>query len=304
MENFKKVCVLKNKSGETVSVVRIKGGAIGATAVIASSDKKLAGAKYVVSDGVNFYYIESGDFLQNVDLYGDIKCAAIIDGDVAAAFPDFISVKDFFKGCGLLNKNTLSNNIKSRLIYDDEALAEENYYKAVKGYEAEIIDDENAEKQFVEIGKDEKQKTCAYTDETDDCDCKKSGNKPKNAEYCEKRSDLLFEKNELLLCGEEYEFRKIVAKKQRTKDLSLAIPNSEFYVMDGKKPYYLGAVKSGETPRYFVYAVSAKQGFPPKGFENGYYVPHDLFCIGSGYYCLFQKAEDTKNAEINFSDAT
>ncbi len=304
MENSKKVFVLKNKSGETVSVVRIKSDLSGARVTIAFGDKKFAGAKYVVSDGVNFCYVENGDFLQNVDLFGDVKCAAIIDGDVEAAFPDLISVKHFFEKSGFAGENGISESIKSRLIYDDEALAEENYYQAVNEYETEIIDDENAEKQFVEIGKDKSQKTCAYTDEANACDCKKSVNKPENATYCGERSDLLSEKDEVVLFGEEYEFRKIVAKRERTNDLYLAIPNSEFYVMDGQKPYYLGAVKIGKTIGYFVYAVAAKRGFPPKGFENGYYVPRDLFCTSSGYYCLFQKAEGFKSAEINSVDAT
>lgn len=283
MENFKRVYVLKDFDGETVAVLRLKDKSFGISVSESFVKKPFRSLEYVFYNGGKTCRVKGDGVLADASVLGEV-CLAIYNGENLAGAPDFlVATKEAER----------YKNACFAPVYDDEAIAEENYYLFENENETKNFIDDDIEKKSYGIGKTEGVKTEIRGDEASACNIEKSRYKPENEQFRtkmrEEGRDLLSQKDSSFLRNEEYEFKKIVCDKPIQKDLSNVLPGSRFYKIGEDDYYLLGAVYQNDAISYFVYAVPGKIGVKPKGFENAYFVPKDFFSKEDGYYCLFQK---------------
>lgn len=279
MENFKRIYVLKDVDGETVAVLRLKSKPFGITVSESFVKKPFQGLEYVFYNGGITCRVKGDCVLADSSVLGEV-CLTVFNGEILAGAPDFSTAK---KTAECFTDGYFAP------VYDDEAIAEENYYAFENENETKNFIHDDVEKMSYRIGKTKGGKTEIFSDEASACDIEKSRYKPENGQFREQGGDLLSQKDADFLRNEEYEFKKIVCGKPIQKDLSDVLPCSRFYKIGESEYYLLGAVYQGDVISYFVYAVPGKIAVTPKGFENAYFIPKDFFSKNDGYYCLFQK---------------
>ncbi len=80
--------------------------------------------------------------------------------------------------------------------------------------------------------------------------------------------------------------------------LTAIIPSSNWVKVPygENKHYAVGTVKENNVVKYLCYGVPGVYGVKPKGFESySYFIPISLFnLLGEGYWCVFQEAESGK----------
>lgn len=283
MENFKRVYALKNLDGETVAVLRLKDKPFGITVSESFVKKPFRNLEYVFYNGGKTCRAKGDGVLSDPSVLGEV-CLAVYNGENLAGAPDLLTAT---------KKTERLKNAYSAPIYDDEAIAEENYYLFENENETKNFIYDDVEKKSCGIGKTESGKTEIRSDEASACGIEKSRYKPENEQFRSetrtKGCPLLSQKDSNFLRKDEYEFKKIVCGKPVQKDLTNVLPCSRFYKIGEEEYYLLGAIYQDDEPSCYVYAVPGKTGVAPKGFENAYFVPKDFFSKEDGYYCLFQK---------------
>lgn len=164
--------------------------------------------------------------------------------------------------------------------YDDEKIAEENYYLLEGENAANNYNAQTKNKDCKEQGK-EPSESGVCQDETGPVISEKFGYKPVN-----ERERLNFENK----IDAKIHFFKLTFGRPRESHLEQMIENSDFYLVGDKKPYYFGRIFYQDKV-YFAYAVKGDRKSSPQGFKNAYYIPKSYFELETGYYCLFQLVE-------------
>lgn len=292
--DYRRLFKLCGEKGEAVAIVRFKGVKNGVYANFSVIEKSLNTADFYFCDGRKYFKIlNDGEFFQGADLSLGGAAAAVKDGKVLG-FSSVGNVRlkkeeflEFEKSFFSVEeeKSTFEN-----CEYDDFKIAEENYFEKERINGTETFCDEKTESKGDEKLKNGENETKVLCNETDGGDGKKSGYKPENEPFGCFESGFLFQKSserERIY----YSFKRIVAGKERFYGLENTLPDSEFYIMGENAAYYFGAIGEENYPRFFAYAVNAKKNVPPKGFENGYYIPKSFFDDKEGFYCLFKDAK-------------
>ena len=177
---------------------------------------------------------------------------------------------------------------ENECMYDDEALATENYY--------EIKTDESPEK---EVNDDNLHSTAAHTGQngTDTTEqTQNNGNAQENGAtiracpFSKPQPEFYAEK-----CGE---IDELFAKYEAIGSLSQYIPESKWVKIGYKKDgfYIIGVIRKDGVPQYIVYGVPGRRGVRPRGFERySVFLPESLFTADDrGFWCSFQSAETGK----------
>lgn len=255
-------------------------------------EKEYSSAPVVLFDGKNYYRVSDGDVIYNARLLSGVSCAVIYNGKILAkASYGGITIDE--KGMLLYEKN-YENGFKnengefSQNIYDDEKIAEENYYEKGGLNEKQTVYDVKTEKSYCGQKENRNETFKTFKDETDLSDekhclshCADGG--------CDAFTEQDYQK-------EIFEFKRIVAGKERARDLENMIQGSVFYKTGETKFYYFGLIKNDGLPVYFCYAVPAKRKSPPEGFKKAFFLPKNHFDAQNGYYCIFQRAKEGKNS--------
>ena len=215
----------------------------------------------------------------NIDVNAEKGLAvAVVAGDEILSF-------------GTSGLNVTRESFKNRFLdaYDDEAIAETNYFEGLYEQKNEDADpDDGPEKGKADkIGDGDAQYDDARIGAS-----KKSGFKNASPEaigdtksayaaqarYCERLASNIAV---LMHDGTPY------------PPLSSVVPHSRWVtVNDGESEYYFGLQGS---PDYICYAITGQRGEPPKGFEDAFFMPETYFNESEkGYYVTFQSAEDGK----------
>lgn len=297
---YKRLIKIENWTGDTVAVLRIKGSGDYCEYNFSFVESQLKNADYVAAaNGVYIELCASGGKVF-ADLQGDVSVVAYFYGKAVGGgnvSGKKITAEDLKRFETYSKAKQKNDEFQKDSVYDDFKIAEENYY----GKEClnETDSDADAEKQYFQAGKNQGIEDAFGNNEANPVVSEKSGYKPENGGYCpekqcESADKYSVESDKVLQKGisfdEYYQFKKITANKDRFFGFDKVILNSEFYKMGDKKFYYFGAVYENDKATYFVYAVPAKRGNPPKGFENGFFIPESFFNTDIGYYCLFQKS--------------
>lgn len=293
--DYRRLVKIEDNSGNTVGFLRVKGSAGGVELGI-SIIEKLPPCRFLLFDGKNYCVISDGIFLSGVDLSYGFCVAAVINGGILAkarygyefSEEGFI---EFEKNCE--KKEAYDKLSENEVFYDDFKVAEENYYEKERGInEKQSVNHDDFEKEYRKGGQGEGNKIKTKPYETDPCNGEKSSYKPVIDEFSAVEGDTVLRKGEYHR-GKRYEFWTLTAGKTRVYPLDGVIFGTEFYKMGEDKFYLFGILETASLPAYFIYAVPAERGRPPKGFEKAFFIPQDFFNPKVGYYCLFQKHPET-----------
>lgn len=283
---YKRLLKLEGDFG-SVAVLRISGKENVVTISVSLIEKQYADAKIFLYDGKTYYLAGDGEILDGADFSLKACCVCVSKRKIVAT-ASYGGLEIDEEGFLSFEKN-IENGVKNEKgeyaqdIYDDEKIAEENYYEKGGLDEEQIVFNAEAEKNY-RYEKEDGIKAGNASENEEDLSFKEHSADAFNAE-----SGYPFTERD---CKKElYEFYKIVAGKTRARDLENMIQGSVFYKMGGEKFYLFGLIENLSFPVYFCYAVPSKKGNPPKGFEKGYFVPKSYFDCQNGYYCLFQRAK-------------
>ena len=150
--------------------------------------------------------------------------------------------------------------------YDDEKIAEENYYLKEDFYEREKDSDKDA---------------CLKENTT--CCQEKAP-----SQTCPSKDD-----DELDLPNENAYLLKDFGKVSHNRlapNLTKIVPNSKFYLMSEKKEWYLGWVNIDGKTAYICYAVRANALKYNEISEYADFIPSSLFSSQEGYYLTYRDA--------------
>ena len=172
--------------------------------------------------------------------------------------------------------------------YDDEAIAESNYFLNDNKGEGENAtfynQDDRVEHANYSQGAQEKTSYSSSGYEASPCHNKEQ-KEPKYYSSIKEKLLPLFEK-----------YPPISA-------LTAIIPSSNWVKIPygENKHYAVGTVKEDNVVKYLCYGVPGVYGVKPKGFESySYFIPLSLFnLLGEGYWCVFQEAESGKRVYRN-----
>ncbi len=172
--------------------------------------------------------------------------------------------------------------------YDDEAVADKNYFEYSSKNEKQITENSNEQirdeinRSFdSEKGQDQTQEICDDTSgyEDEKCDI---FNCFEGEYYCKIKEKL----------------RPLFEKYPSIDSLTALIPESKWVkVPYSKKQFYIvGLISSNGKVKYVVYGVEGFKNMTPKGFERySTFIPESLFNPnGAGYWCVFQCANSGK----------
>ena len=150
--------------------------------------------------------------------------------------------------------------------YDDEQIADEDYYLQEGFYEHKTDSDKDAIlKESTAFRKEEKSSKVSTA----------------------KDGDVVFGQSQgefyLKNCG------KVLHHRLAPK-LSTCIPNSTFYLMNEEKEWYFGIIKNDKKVEYVCYAVKANSLKSSAIIEYADFVPISLFSSKEGYYITYRDA--------------
>ena len=256
--------------------------------------EKTADCDYIlVYDGERAFTYAADEFLSEAKLDGGVAVALVSGGKILS-----------FGASGIkADKTGLEKLLTTD--YDDEAIAEKNYY--------EVYDERPTAR---------KDKDPVYGSYDEDAPLKKppepheAGKKePPYAPYDEKDSDACKdaggsnpEKGVAPLDdggGEaadypdyfkrvELDIAALMASGKPYPPLKSVVPFSRWVLPDADKPFYFGVqYKISGEPQYVCYAVKGSRNAPPKGVDGTFFVPESLFYpTDEGYHLVLQRAED------------
>lgn len=169
---------------------------------------------------------------------------------------------------------------QENIIYNDEAVATENYYG--DNYESVSFKNDGTFKQTQSQNAETGTEFNSFENEATLYTCPFEKPLPKFYSEIKEKIDDLFSKYEPI------------------GRLSELIPESKWVKIEYKKSafYILGIICEKDIPKYIVYGVPGNRTFKPRGFETySVFLPESLFDReGKGYWCMFQNAE-TGNSE-------
>lgn len=173
-------------------------------------------------------------------------------------------------------------------MYDDEALATENYY--------EIKTDESPKK---EVTDDNLHSTAAHIGQSGTDTTKQAQNDGNIQENGAAFRTCPFSKPEPKFYAEKRgEIEELFTKYEAIGSLSQYIPESKWVKIEYKKDgfYIIGVIRKDGVPQYIVYGVPGRRGIRPRGFERySVFLPESLFTTDDrGFWCSFQSAETGK----------
>ena len=173
-------------------------------------------------------------------------------------------------------------------MYDDEALATENYY--------EIKTDESPKK---EVNDDNLHSTAAHIGQNGTDTTKQAQNDGNTQENGAAFRTCPFSKPEPKFYAEKRdEIEALFTKYEAISSLSQYIPESRWVKIEYKKDgfYIIGVIRKDGIPQYIVYGVPGRRGIRPRGFERySVFLPESLFTADDrGFWCSFQSAETGK----------
>lgn len=297
---YKRLIKIENLSGDTVAVLRIKGSDGCCEYNFSFVESQFKNADYVGAANGGYVRLCPSGGKVFADMQGDFSVVAYLYGKAVGGgnvSGKKITAEDFKRFEAYSKAKQKNDEFQEDSVYDDFKIAEENYYE--KECLNETDSDVDAQKQYCQAGKNQGVEDAFSDDETNAVVSEKSCYKPENGgccaeKQCECADEYSVESDKVLQKGisfdEYYQFKKITANKDRFYGFDKVIQKCEFYKMGDKKFYYFGAVYENDVAKYFVYAVPAKRGNPPKGFESGFFIPESFFNADEGYYCLFQKS--------------
>jgi hypothetical protein len=242
------------------------------------------------SEKVDFFPSADGGFSAGVVFIKDM-----IPTVVAFAKSDECSMllKDF-KKCAL---EKLIKEAESKVVYDDEVVATENYFPAhslektfnlAKDINLDYV--QNKDALFTCLGKEQTAKTTA-----NDCCRQNETNDPNFTHFNEQNPYYITVKKNL---------EQTFSKFPKADDLNKLTPDGNWVKINYSKDkfYVVGIIKEKGKERYICYGVPSKyQESPPKelqGFAS--FVPLSVFNLkGDGYYIMFQDAITGKSVKIN-----
>lgn len=167
------------------------------------------------------------------------------------------------------------------LTYDDEAVAEINYYELEKELSKGSNNDEYkfiTDTDFIGEDKTEEKIAEGENDATksENCACISENEEPKFFASIKEKLQELFNKYPPI------------------DSLTQLIPQSEWIKIPyGNNAFYvIGIIKENDIPAYIAYGVPGACKSKPKGFERySKFIPESLFYCDSGYWCIFQSAK-------------
>lgn len=214
-----------------------------------------------------------------------------------------------------------TQNEEKPTVYDDEAVAEVNYYENdvaddIYGAEtatftaarAETGDDKKINYMngaTDNYGATEKGKNDYLHSETT-CDRQEEQNaeRPQKSEQCACQNETAFGacpfdgRYPAFYSEKRAEIEELFCKYPPIGSLSDYIPESKWVKIEYKKDgfYIIGVISRAGVPTYIVYGVPGVRERRPRGFERySVFLPESLFTTnGRGYWCSFQNAETGK----------
>lgn len=167
-------------------------------------------------------------------------------------------------------------------IYDDEAVATENYFEDELKY-CEVENDSLSDAAFNAEPNDENNKEQTQSDS----DIKQNDSHLRACPFIKRQPRFYEEKHD--------EIEQLFNKYPPISSLSQYIPESKWIKIGYKKDgyYIIGVIKKADVPLYIVYGVPGNREFRPRGFEKySVFLPESLFASNDrGFWCTFQDAE-------------
>ncbi len=191
-------------------------------------------------------------------------------------------------------KNLTSSKSQEKILeekgeeYDDEAVAEKNYFEYTSKNERDIKENSNEQIRDEINGFD---------------DCKKG--QDQTQEICDDTSGHEDEKCDLFdnfegeyYCKIKEKLQPLFEKYPSIDSLTALIPESKWVKVPYSKNqfYIVGLISSKRKVKYVAYGVEGFKNLTPKGFERySTFIPESIFNPnGAGYWCVFQCAESGK----------
>ena len=176
-------------------------------------------------------------------------------------------------------------DILAPVVYDDEALATENYYEFEKISDNQHIDEDN-ENEGQNVG------TENYVPHEKNFSEKQEESKEFGAD--EDENEL---RNEKTYYGKiQSELEKIFKDHPSESDLENVVPMSKWAKIsyEGNKYYAVGIIYENDEPEYICYGLPGKYGERPKEIKSYCsFIPSSVFKLkGNGYWVIFQRAKD------------
>lgn len=173
-----------------------------------------------------------------------------------------------------------SRFIKDFSPYDDDAIADENYYLLEEKY------NDLGEIKSGNFGAENALFNDGY---------KSKKEKIEEENYGEIHSDDGNQKSPLIPYYKTVQkiFDGAILRYRSTQKLTKTLPNSRFFELNSSGKTLFGVQQNSDKPLYFIYAVSGREvdGAPEKLKGKACFLPCSIFDLsGEGFWCLFQDA--------------
>ena len=174
-------------------------------------------------------------------------------------------------------------NVQCLIDYDDDAIADVNYYE----------NDQKGEKENATVCEQDVSSFNANfkndAQEENECPSSRYETSPCNAEQ---------QKEPEYYRSIKEKINSLFSKYPPIDALTAIIPHSKWVKIPFSAPkhYAIGTIKELGVIRYLVYGVPGFYSTKPKGFErNSCFIPLSPFnLLGEGYWCVFQEADSGK----------
>ncbi len=207
---------------------------------------------------------------------GEFYCTnfTIPDAIVVAKREGDLTLVGFADGLKVYTATHYFEQVKKEfIVYDDFALAEENYYEKESFYDEHSYT-KNA------IGKGSKEQSAKEEVLTPNS-CQDEDNFIEAQQY--------YLKHEKIINGAFSQYRLI-------ESLTKIVPNGRFYnVVHAEKEYVFGIIKQNKKVKYLCYGIEGSRGVVPQRLKDkACFLPSDIFNTDEGYYFIFQSADSGK----------
>lgn len=215
-----------------------------------------------------------------------IKAVAFADGlkKYSAAYYEklFEPKAGFFEDDGYSEKNDKTESRKT--LYDDEKIAEENYYEFE---ESEKITGEDR-------GKEEHGAEDAAFEKADE---RKAAEKDIEADVDEDEGDYFETESGKFFESVKGDIEAAFDLYETDEYLTDVIPDSKFVKVTGNKEFSFGVIREAGEPKYVCYGIKGEYSKDPpdklKGIAS--FVPKSIYDdSGDGYWVIFQDAKTGK----------
>lgn len=265
---------------------------------------------------------------QKDDFY---DCESCFWGYSNENLPDLIRLKSNFlqKVSALKNSKTISDeqttadgnltrkhndedtiNDSRAYKYDDEAIADENYFLKENFNDGNILlpdynirNTQEKEKNLTENSNEplHKQTSCDKANEQKATNTQTNNCNPLGNETAESACPF---KNDLprFYRTVKDKIDDLFLKNPPISSLSQLIPDSKWVKSTYKNSgfYIVGIIYATDLPKYIVYGVPGEKNVKPKGFQQyTLFIPESFFNLNNGYWCVFQNAETGEREKID-----